>query len=423
MLEQEQEEVKKGLINYFKKHPFIFVIIVIIIVILFYVVNEKYKLIEIFAQKREKITISVEGIGNDTTEIFILHNEDCNRNQNKMPKIEFICEKPDAGNYRYTIGSHDGKLNIKNNENAYDIIIDNNRYELKDVSLQLAKKEFNGKFTVWDINNGTPKYKNSQNNFQFWICGSNVKGNIKNGEIKFSKSWSEFSNIYYERKLALNYEIEGQKYFSSKPYFLQDPTFLKKVISIGQENLPESQKTKIEDYIQYSHGRLNIHNLQNKPNIVLVTINKTTKDSLNGYIKFKVHNINPSTKFNFWVGQKHIFRFEFPTFKYNIVENEIDSKNIDPITPNQNTIPKELIKNIKELRFQLEIKENQCEVKVSINHYKPSVKTFNCNFDDTNDTKNVDYHISVEDTKDTNKVLFGISDIETGINPDDSLIN
>lgn len=378
-------------------------------------------------KKKENITISL----NTKKDISIfkdvelkLHNQKCSRiNENKL---EFECNKPKNGKYRIEINNYIDNIEIIDNIYTYSIkSIDKEDSLIKEASLKLKDNKLEGKLLVVKKDNNIPKYVDTNKKFNLKIYNSNFQASIENAEILFSKPWKDFFNIYYlNNKLFVDYEIDNEKFYSYKPYFLTKELDVDDLFSFGQNN----ENIIIKDVLKIKDNNLEVLNYSKKlPNINLFRLQ--TDENKNGYIKFTIKNMNKDNIFNLYMNNKHVFKYEYPNFKFDIreqreSENSIERVHIgtqsfiqDSIAPNEKEakFEKGIIKN---LYFLFEKKDNNCKLTVNADKYKKVTKEFLCEDDSLNKIINSQLHI--ENSKCTNNndkkcVLFEISDLETGL--------
>ncbi len=378
-------------------------------------------------KKKENITISL----NTKKDISIfkdvelkLHNQKCSRiNENKL---EFECNKPKNGTYRIEINNYIDNIEIIDNIYTYSIkSIDKEDSLIKEASLKLKDNKLEGKLLVVKKDNNIPKYVDTNKKFNLKIYNSNFQASIENAEILFSKPWKDFFNVYYlNNKLFVDYEIDNEKFYSYKPYFLTKELDVDDLFSFGQNN----ENIIIKDVLKIKDNNLEVLNYSKKlPNINLFKVQ--TDENKNGYIKFTIKNMNKDNIFNLYMNNRHVFKYEYPNFKFDIreqreSENSIERVHIgtqsfiqDSIAPNEKEakFEKGIIQN---LYFLFEKKDNNCKLTVNADKYKKVTKEFLCEDDSLNESINSQLHI--ENSKCTNNndkkcVLFEISDLETGL--------
>ncbi|PUE64184.1 hypothetical protein B0174_07255 [Arcobacter caeni] len=378
-------------------------------------------------KKKENITISLNTKKNISIFKDVelkLHNQKCSRiNENKL---EFECNKPKNGKYRIEINNYIDNIEIIDNIYTYSIkSIDKEDSLIKEASLKLKDNKFEGKLLVVKKDNNIPKYVDTNKKFNLKIYNSNFQASIENTEILFSKPWKDFFNVYYlNNKLFVDYEIDNEKFYSYKPYFLTKELDVDDLFSFGQNN----ENIIIKDVLKIKDNNLEVLNYSKKlPNINLFKVQ--TDENKNGYIKFTIKNINKDNIFNLYMNTRHVFKYEYPNFKFDIREVR-DSDNFteriiigpesfiqDSIAPNEKEakFEKGIIKN---LYFLFEKKDNNCKLTVNADKYKKVTKEFLCKDDSLNESINSQLHI--ENSKCTNNndkkcVLFEISDFETGL--------
>ena len=398
---------------------FIFIILVFIIIVkpLDYEYNDGIK-------KKEFVYIYFETIEDKKYKYqdLKLLNDICERE--KKDKLVFKCYKPKGNlidlNLEY--GEYSGKINIYEDKFDYHINLDKKDYFIKEALLTLNNNNFNGKVLVVDKEKNAPKYTDTKNKFDLKIYESTFNATIKNAEILFSKPWEEFSKIYYlNNKFMIDFEIENEKFHSYKPYFLTKELNIEDLFSLGQNN----KDFDLNKLLKIQNNRLIIFNDSDKlPNINLFRINNSEK--VNGYMKFTINNINKENKFNLFMNGKHIFKYEYPFFKFDIreVNNDnlsnrkiIDGKSFfqDFIAPNEKEV--KIVNNkINNMNFLIEKTNDNCKISVNVNKYKKVTKEFFCEEDKiSNDI--ILTQLNIENFKCLNKncVLFEISDLETGL--------
>lgn len=355
---------------------------------------------------------------------FIFHTKPCTRKV-EINKLVFICEKVKFGLYDIKFGEFKERKNILDNVYTYEVYIDKEKYISKDTFVKIDKnKIFTGQISIIKESDSTPRYTNTNNNFNLKINTSDFVANIKNGVIFFNKPWDEFSNMYYAKNISLNYEIDNVKFYSYKPYFLTKELDIEQLFSIGQNN----ENIIIKDVLKIKDNNLEVLNYSKKlPNINLFKVR--TDENKNGYIKFTIKNMNKDNIFNLYMNTRHVFKYQYPNFKFDIREqresdNSIERVHIgtqsfiqDSIAPNEKEAKfnKGIIKN---LYFLFEKTDNNCKLTVSADKYKKVTKDFLCEDDTLNQIINSQLHI--ENPKCTNNndkkcVLFEISDLETGL--------
>jgi len=417
----------KNLIDSISKKTWIILIFLLVVLLCFYFYFSDKKIKIPYLEDEEWIKFEIitkEKLDKFENIDFIFHTKSCTR-KDEINKLVFICEKVKLGLYDIKFGEFKEKKNILDNVYTYDVYIDKEKYIPKDIFVKIDKnKIFTGQISIIKESDNTPKYTNTNHNFNFKINTSDFVGNIKNGVIFFNKPWDEFSNTYYGKKISLNYEIDNEKFYSYKPYFLTKDLDIEKLFSIGQNN----ENITIKDVLKIKDNNLEVLNYSKKlPNINLFRVQ--THENKNGYIKFRIRNMNKDNIFNLYMNNRHVFKYEYPNFKFDIreqreSENSIERVHIgtqsfiqDSIAPNEKEakFEKGIIRN---LYFLFEKKDNNCKLTVNADKYKKVTKEFLCEDDSLNEIINSQLHI--ENSKCTNNndkkcVLFEISDLETGL--------
>ncbi|WP_323591472.1 hypothetical protein [Aliarcobacter butzleri] len=350
-----------------------------------------------------------------------IDNEVCERTSKN--KLEFECIKTEEGWHKLQFGEYIENKYIRKNEYSIYGDIDKKNYFIKEALLDLNNNNFNGKILVVDREN-TPRYTDTKNNFDLRIYESSFNATIKNAEIFFSKPWEEFSKIYYlNNKFIVDFEIENEKLYSYKPYFLTKELNIEDLFSLGQNN----EDINLNKLLKIQNNKLLIiNNHEIVPNINLFKINNS--DKVNGYMKFTIKNINKENKFNLYLNGKHIFKYEYPFFKFDIREKTnddvsskrttIDGKSFfqEFIAPNENEV-KIMNNKINEMNFLIEKINNNCKISVNVNKYKKVTKEFSCDDKFSNEIiltqLNIESSMCLKKSKDC--VLFEISDLETGL--------
>lgn len=410
-----------------KKYKYWIIIIFLIIVgILIYVIQKDYNFFDEILGKREKIiiTLNTKRDLKDFENIELkIDNEVCERTNKDI--LEFECEKTAEGWHKFQFGKYKKNIYLSKNEYSVSYNIDEKDYFIKEALLTLNNNNFNGKILVVDKEKNTPKYTDTKNKFDLKIYESTFNATIKNAEILFSKPWEEFSNIYYlNNKFMIDFEIENEKFHSYKPYFLTKELDVDDLFSFGQNN----ENIIIKDVLKIKDNSLEVLNYSKKlPNINLFKVR--TDEIKNGYIKFRIRNMNKDNVFNLYMNTMHIFKYEYPNFKFDIREiREKDNATERVLIGTQSFIQNFMAPNekeakfnkgiIKELFFLFEKTDNNCKLTVNADKYKKVSKEFLCEDDSLNEIINSQLHI--ENSKCTNNndkkcVLFEISDLETGL--------
>lgn len=404
----------------------IIIILLIIFLLLIYWVQKNYKIFDEYLGKRDKLIITLisERDLKDFENIVLkIDTEVCER-INK-DKLEFECDKPKKGEHKLQFGEYTKNIIVGEDQYSDSYDIDKRNYFIKEAFLNLSNNNFNGKVLVVDKEKNAPKYTDTKNRFDLKIYESTFNATIKNAEISFSKPWEEFSKIYYlNNKFMIDFEIENEKLYSYKPYFLTKELDVEDLFSFGQNN----ENIIIKDVLKIKDNNLEVLNYSKKlPNINLFKVR--TDENKNGYIKFTIKNMNKDNIFNLYMNTRHVFKYQYPNFKFDIREqresdNSIERVHIgtqsfiqDSIAPNEKEAKfnKGIIKN---LYFLFEKTDNNCKLTVSADKYKKVTKDFLCEDDTLNQIINSQLHI--ENPKCTNNndkkcVLFEISDLETGL--------
>ena len=357
---------------------------------------------------------------------FNLNNEICDRDNEELDKLRFICIKPKEEKKEVYIkfGDFKKEIIITKEKDIYLLDLDLKSI-LKEASLELNNNIFKGNLNIVQKDEDLPIYKDTMSKFSIKVYDSRFHANVKNGLIFFDKPWNEFSNIYYSnKKLFVNYEIDNEKFYSYKPYFLTKELNVEQLFSIGQNN----ENIIIKDVLKIRDNSLEVLNYSKKlPNINLFKVR--TDENKNGYIKFRISNMNKDNVFNLYMNTRHIFKYEYPNFKFDIRDiKENDNATERVLIGTQSFIQNFMAPNekeakfnkgiIKELYFLFEKTDNSCKLTVNADNYKKVSKEFLCGDDSLNEIINSQLHI--ENPKCTNNndkkcVLFEISDLETGI--------
>lgn len=406
------------------KYILLFGLLIIVVFIIWVLFTYEY---DEGIKKKENITISL----NTKKDVSIfkdaelkLHNQKCTRI--KENKLEFECNKPKKGKYKIEINNYIDNIEIIDNIYIYSIkSIDKEDSLIKEASLKLKDNKLEGKLLVVKKDNNIPKYVDTNKEFNLKIYNSNFQASIENAEILFSKPWKDFFNIYYlNNKIFVDYEIDNEKFYSYKPYFLTKELDVDDLFSFGQNN----ENIIIKDVLKIKDNNLEVLNdIKKLPNINLFKVK--TDENKNGYIKFTIKNMNKDNIFNLYMNTRHVFKYEYPNFKFDIREtreSDNSTKRVhigtqsfiqDSIAPNEKEakFEKGIIKNIN---FLFEKKDNNCKLTVNADKYKKVTKEFLCEDDSLNEIINSQLHI--ENSKCTNNndkkcVLFEISDLETGL--------
>lgn len=417
----------KNFLNTISWKGYILIVLLIIVGFLFYLYffDKKLEIPHIVDKKLIKFEIITKEQLNKFENIdFIFHTKSCDRN-NEFNKLVFTCENVSEGLYDIKFGEYKEKKLIVEKVYTYDVYIDKEKYIPKDTFVKIDKnKIFSGQISIIKESDNTPRYTNTNNNFNLKINTSDFVANIKNGVIFFNKPWDEFSNMYYAKNISLNYEIDNEKFYSYKPYFLTKELNVEQLFSIGQNN----ENIIIKDVLKIRDNSLEVLNYSKKlPNINLFKVR--TDENKNGYIKFKIRNMNKDNVFNLYMNTRHIFKYEYPNFKFDIRDiKENDNTTERVLIGTQSFMQNFMAPNekeakfnkgiIKELFFLFEKTDNSCKLTVNADKYKKVSKEFLCGDDSLNEIINSQLHI--ENPKCTNNndkkcVLFEISDLETGI--------
>ena len=410
-----------------KKYKYWMIGILIIIGIFFiYWFQNNYKFFDEFFGKRDKIIITLNTKRDlkdfENLELKI-DNEVCERTNKDI--LEFECDKPKKGEHKLQFGEYTKNIIVGEDQYSDSYDIDKRNYFIKEAFLNLSNNNFNGKVLVVDKEKNAPKYTDTKNKFDLKIYESTFNATIKNAEILFSKPWEEFSKIYYlNNTFIIDFEIENEKLYSYKPYFLTKGLNIDDLFSFGQNN----ENIIIKDVLKIKDNSLEVFNYSKKlPNINLFKVR--TDEIKNGYIKFRIRNMNKDNVFNLYMNTMHIFKYEYPNFKFDIREiRENDNTTERVLIGNQSFIQNFMAPNekeakfnkgiIKELFFLFEKTDNNCKLTVNADKYKKVSKEFLCEDDSLNQIINSQLHI--ENSKCTNNndkkcVLFEISDLETGL--------
>lgn len=382
-----------------------------------------------YVKSSDKITFELktkEDISKFKNIDFNLNNEICDRDNKELDKLKFICTKPKEEKKEAYIkfGNFKKEIIITKEKDKYPLDLDL-KPMLKEVSIEFKNDIFKGNINIVQKDDNLPIYKDTMSEFNIKVYDSRFHANIKNGLIFFDKPWNEFSNIYYSnKKLFVDYEIDNEKFYSYKPYFLTKELDVKDLFSFGQNN----ENIIIKDVLKIKDNNLEVLNYSKKlPNINLFKVQ--TDENKNAYVKFTIKNMNKDNIFNLYMNNRHVFKYEYPNFKFDIreqreSENSIERLQIgtqsfiqDTIAPNEKEakFQKGIIKN---LYFLFEKKDNNCKLTVNADKYKKVTKEFLCEDDSLNESINSQLHI--ENSKCTNNndkkcVLFEISDLETGL--------